>query len=152
MCVCLSVCLSVLSVTHARMSVCLSVCLFVSLCLSLSLCLSCSNVFLSICLSLSLSLAPMYVNLSYCVSLSLANSFSISLSKISEYELVNISNIRLKYYAILSITPFNDVQLSTVLVDSSNSCNMLNFQMGNTAIGTTLATRSWNIKVIIFLR
>lgn len=32
-------------------------------------------------------------------------------------------------------------------VDASNSCNMLNFQLGTNAMGTTLATRSWNIRI-----
>lgn len=32
-------------------------------------------------------------------------------------------------------------------VDSSNNCNTLMFQLGPTGIGTTAATRSWNIKI-----
>jgi hypothetical protein len=35
----------------------------------------------------------------------------------------------------------------SVLVDASNQCNMLNFQLGPNAMGTALASRSWNIKV-----
>lgn len=31
--------------------------------------------------------------------------------------------------------------------DASNSCNTLSFQLGQTGIGTTLATRQWNIKI-----
>jgi len=31
--------------------------------------------------------------------------------------------------------------------DASPSCNTLDFQLGSTAVGTTIATRSWNIKV-----
>jgi hypothetical protein len=37
--------------------------------------------------------------------------------------------------------------ISVVLVDASDQCNMLNFQLGVNGIGTTVATRSWNIKV-----
>ncbi len=36
-----------------------------------------------------------------------------------------------------------------MLVDASDSCNMLNFQMGNTGVGNTVSTRSWNIKASI---
>ena len=36
----------------------------------------------------------------------------------------------------------------SVLVDASDQCNMLNFQLGVSAMGTALAARSWNIKVI----
>ena len=32
-------------------------------------------------------------------------------------------------------------------VDASDSCNTAAFQLGQAAIGTTLATRTWNIKV-----
>ena len=35
-----------------------------------------------------------------------------------------------------------------MFADASDSCNQLNFQLGPTAIGTTIATRSWSIKVI----
>jgi hypothetical protein len=34
-----------------------------------------------------------------------------------------------------------------VYVDASDICNTAAFQLGTTAIGTTLATRSWNLKV-----
>jgi hypothetical protein len=34
-----------------------------------------------------------------------------------------------------------------VLVDASNQCNVLSFQLGVNAIGTTVASRSWNLKV-----
>lgn len=37
----------------------------------------------------------------------------------------------------------------SVLVDASDQCNMLNFQLGNNGYGTSIpAARSWNIKVI----
>ncbi len=35
-------------------------------------------------------------------------------------------------------------------VDASPSCNNLNFQLGNTGVGTTIPTRTWSIKVIQF--
>jgi hypothetical protein len=35
-----------------------------------------------------------------------------------------------------------------VYVDASESCNQLNFQLGPNGIGTAVATRSWNLKVI----
>jgi hypothetical protein len=34
-----------------------------------------------------------------------------------------------------------------VLVDASDQCNLLSFQLGNNGHGTTIPTRSWNIKV-----
>lgn len=34
-----------------------------------------------------------------------------------------------------------------VYVDASPNCNTLAFQLGNTGVYTTLATRQWNIKV-----
>jgi len=34
-----------------------------------------------------------------------------------------------------------------VYVDANPACNTLLFQMGPTAVGTTLATRQWTIKV-----
>ncbi len=34
-----------------------------------------------------------------------------------------------------------------VYVDATDVCNTAAFQLGQTAIGTTLAVRSWNIKV-----
>ena len=38
----------------------------------------------------------------------------------------------------------------SVYVDSSDACNDLVFQLGNTAVGTTLATtKTWSIKVQI---
>jgi hypothetical protein len=41
----------------------------------------------------------------------------------------------------------------SVLVDASDQCNMLNFQLGNNGQGTSIpAARSWNIKVIIIDR
>ena len=40
-----------------------------------------------------------------------------------------------------------DIFLISVYADASDSCNMLNFQLGNTGIGTTVPTRQWNIKV-----
>ncbi len=36
--------------------------------------------------------------------------------------------------------------LLLVYVDASPSCNTLLFQLGNTGVGTTIATRQWNIK------
>ncbi len=33
-------------------------------------------------------------------------------------------------------------------VDANPACNTLLFQMGPTAVGTSLATRQWNIKVV----
>ena len=35
----------------------------------------------------------------------------------------------------------------SVYADSSAACNTLDFQLGSTAIGTTIPTRQWNIKV-----
>jgi hypothetical protein len=35
----------------------------------------------------------------------------------------------------------------SVYADASDSCNMINFQLGNAGIGTTIPARSWNIKV-----
>ena len=35
----------------------------------------------------------------------------------------------------------------SVYVDSSTACNKLNMLLGTTAVGTTLATRSWTIRV-----
>lgn len=34
----------------------------------------------------------------------------------------------------------------TVYVDSSSACNELAFQLGTTAIGATIPTRTWTIK------
>ena len=44
------------------------------------------------------------------------------------------------------------INFLTVLVyaDSSDSCNTLDFQLGNNGLGTTIASRSWNIKVESF--
>ncbi len=39
--------------------------------------------------------------------------------------------------------------LTLVYVDASDQCNIAAFQLGQTAVGTTLAQRSWNIKVKI---
>jgi hypothetical protein len=43
-----------------------------------------------------------------------------------------------------------------VYVDASNNCNTAAFQLGQTAIGTTIPSRAWNIKVnklqILFLQ
>ncbi len=36
-----------------------------------------------------------------------------------------------------------------VYADASDACNQLNFQLGPTSIGTTIPSRSWNIKVNI---
>jgi hypothetical protein len=37
--------------------------------------------------------------------------------------------------------------LVSVYVDASDSCNTAAFQLGQTAVGTALASRTWNIKV-----
>ncbi len=38
--------------------------------------------------------------------------------------------------------------ITIVFVDSSDQCNMLNFQLGVNGVGTTIsASRSWNLKV-----
>jgi len=37
--------------------------------------------------------------------------------------------------------------LILVYVDANPACNTLQFQMGPSAVGTTLAARQWNIKV-----
>ena len=42
--------------------------------------------------------------------------------------------------------------LLVVYVDATDICNTAAFQLGQTAVGTTLATRSWNIKVGITYR
>jgi hypothetical protein len=39
------------------------------------------------------------------------------------------------------------VRVISVYVDASDSCNVAAFQLGQTAIGTTITTRSWSIKV-----
>jgi hypothetical protein len=38
---------------------------------------------------------------------------------------------------------------AAVYADASDACNQLNFQLGPTAIGTSIPTRQWNIKVIL---
>jgi hypothetical protein len=38
-----------------------------------------------------------------------------------------------------------------VYADASDTCNQLNFQLGPTAIGTSIPTRQWNIKVKVRL-
>jgi hypothetical protein len=35
----------------------------------------------------------------------------------------------------------------SVYVDATDSCNTAAFQLGQTAIGTTIPTRAWNLKV-----
>jgi hypothetical protein len=35
----------------------------------------------------------------------------------------------------------------TVYVDASNACNMLNFQLGQTGVDTSIPARQWSIKV-----
>lgn len=37
----------------------------------------------------------------------------------------------------------------SVYVDANTACNDLNFQFGNTAVGTTIPSRSWSVKVCI---
>ena len=34
-----------------------------------------------------------------------------------------------------------------MLVDASNQCNVLSFQLGVNGIGASVASRSWNLKV-----
>jgi hypothetical protein len=39
------------------------------------------------------------------------------------------------------------IQYSSVYVDASDLCNTAAFQLGQTAIGTSIPARSWNLKV-----
>jgi hypothetical protein len=39
-----------------------------------------------------------------------------------------------------------------VYVDASDACNTLAFQLGQTAVGTTIPTRSWSLKVFFILQ
>jgi len=66
-----------------------------------------------------------------------------------------ILNERNRNLQIYLDTPFTVLQIYiyvytsfTVFVDASDSCNQLNFQLGPNGIGTTVVTRSWNLKVL----
>ena len=43
---------------------------------------------------------------------------------------------------------FPRIRFKPVYVDASDECNMVNFQLGTSGIGTTIPTRQWNLKVI----
>ena len=50
---------------------------------------------------------------------------------------------KLKIVRVVKVTVF----VFQVYVDATDLCNTAAFQLGQTAIGTTLPSRSWNLKV-----
>ena len=38
-----------------------------------------------------------------------------------------------------------------VYVDATDNCNIATFQLGQTAVGTTIPARSWNLKVYFYI-